>query len=126
MTRYLLVLTAVAEAATGVTMVAAPIIVVSLLLGASLDSPGAVTIARVAGIAMMSLGLACWLARDEGRTRAGRAVITAMLLYNVAVAAILVHGNLALGFDGIALWPAALAHITLAAWCVVVLRSPSR
>jgi len=126
MTRYLLILTALAEAATGVAMVAAPVALVSLLLGASLDSSGAVTIARVTGVAMISLGLACWLAREEGGTRTGRALIAAMLLYNVAVAAILIHGRLALGLDGIALWPAALAHVALAAWCAAALRPPPR
>lgn len=126
MSRSLLIVTAVAEAATGAAMVAAPAALASLLLGASLDSSGAMTVARVAGVAMLSLGLACWLARDEGRARAGRAVVTAMLLYNVAVAAILVHGRLALGLDGIALWPAALAHMALAAWCGAALRPSPR
>jgi len=125
MTRYLLILTALAEAATGVAMLAAPVALVSLLLGASLDSTGAVTVARVTGVAMISLAIACWLTRDEGRTRAGRAVITAMLLYNVAVAAILINGKLALDLNGIALWPAALAHVALAAWCGAALRAPS-
>ena len=124
MTRNLLIFTALAEAATGMAMVTVPVFTVSLLLGASLDTPGAVAVARVTGIAMMSLALACLLTRDEGRTRAGRAIVTVMLAYNVAVAAILVHGNLVLRFDGIALWPAALAHFALAAWCVAVLRSP--
>lgn len=124
MSRKLLTLTALSEAATGVAMVVAPVVLVSLLLGASLDSSGAVTVARVTGVAMISLGLACWLARDEGRTRAGRALVTAMLLYNVAVAAILVHGRVALGLDGIALWPAAMAHVALAAWCGATLRPP--
>jgi hypothetical protein len=126
MTRYLLIATALAEAATGLAIIFAPVALVSLLLGESLDSSGAVTVARVAGAAMISLGLACWLAREEGGTRTGRAVISAMLLYNVAVAALLIHGRLALGLDGIALWPAALAHVALAAWCGAALRPPPR
>ena len=124
MTRNLLIVTAAAEAATGAALIAAPAALASLLLGASLVSSGAMTVARVAGVAMLSLGLACWLARDEGRTPAGRAIVAAMLLYNVAVAALLAHGGLALGLDGIALWPAALAHVALAAWCGLALRVP--
>ena len=122
MTRTLLIVTAVAEAATGAALLAAPAAVASLLLGASLDSSGAMTVARVAGVAMLSLGLTCWLARGEGRARASRAVVTGMLLYNLAVAALLVHGGLALGLEGIALWPAAVAHVALAAWCGAALR----
>jgi hypothetical protein len=87
MTRNLLIVTAAIEAATGAAMIVAPAALASLLLGAALDSSGAMTVARVAGVALLSLGVACWLVRDEGRARGGRAVITAMLLYNVAVAA---------------------------------------
>jgi hypothetical protein len=49
-----------------------------------------------------------------------------MLLYNVTVAAILIHGRLMLDLDGIALWPAALAHVALAAWCGAALRTSTR
>jgi hypothetical protein len=114
---------ALAEAVTGAAMIAAPDRVAWLLLGASLDSPAAATVARVCGLAMASLALACWLARDQGHVPAGRALITAMLLYNAAVAALLVHGKLAFGLDGVSLWPAALAHVALGAWCVRVLYS---
>jgi hypothetical protein len=126
MTRNLLIVTAAIEAATGAAMIVAPAALASLLLGAALDSSGAMTVARVAGVALLSLGVACWLVRDEGRARGGRAVITAMLLYNVAVAAILIHSGLILGLDGIALWPAALVHVALAAWCGAALRPAPR
>ena len=123
MTRSLLVLTAVLEAATGVGLLAMPVMVVSLLLGASLESTGALVIARVTGAAMLSLGLACWLARDDGLTRPGRAIVTAMLVYNVVVAAVLAYAGAMLGLTGIGLWPAAGVHTALAVWCVVSLRS---
>ena len=123
MTRSLLVLTAVLEAATGVGLLAMPVMVVSLLLGASLESTGAFVIARVTGAAMLSLGLACWLARDDGLTRPGRAIVTAMLVYNVVVAAVLAYAGAVLGLTGIGLWPAAGVHTALAVWCVVSLRS---
>jgi hypothetical protein len=123
MTRSLLVLTAVLEAATGVGLLAMPVMVVSLLLGASLESTGALVIARVTGAAMLSLGLACWLARDDGLTRPGRAIVTAMLVYNVVVAAVLAYAGAVLGLTGIGLWPAAGVHTALAVWCVVSLRS---
>jgi hypothetical protein len=72
---------------------------------------------------MLSLGLACWLARNDGRTRSGRGVITAMLVYNTAVVAVLAHASLGLGLAGIGLWPAAGMHTVLAVWCVAGLRS---
>jgi len=121
-TKNLLVLTAVLEAATGVALLAAPVMVVSLLLGESLDAPGALVIARVTGAAMLSLGLACWLARDDGQTRPGRGIVTAMLVYNVVVAAVLAYVGVMLDLTGIGLWPAAGTHTALAVWCAASLR----
>ncbi len=88
MAKYLLTLTAVLEAATGIAMLSSPAPAISLLIGASLDAPGALVIARVTGAAILSLALACWLARNDGQTRAGRGVIAAMLVYNIAVVAV--------------------------------------
>jgi hypothetical protein len=48
-----------------------------------------------------------------------------MLLYNVAVAAILAFAGLGFGLHGIALWPAVVLHTMMAVWCSACLqRSP--
>src|SRR3972149_1801250 len=116
-TRVLLIMTALLETVTGVALLTSPSVPASLLLGASLDSTPGLTVARVAGAALLSLGLACWLARDDGQGQAGRAVVTAMLVYNVAVAAVLAHASLGLSVTGALLWPAVGLHTALAAWC---------
>jgi hypothetical protein len=54
-----LVFAAVAEAATGLALLLLPSLVGQLLLGAELTDI-AVTVARVAGIALIALGVACW------------------------------------------------------------------
>jgi hypothetical protein len=120
--KSLLVTTAVLEAATGVALLAVPAVVVSLLLGASLDTPGGFVIARVTGAATLSLGLACWFARHDGQSRAFRGVIAAMLAYNIVVVAVLTHAGLGMGLAGVGLWPAAGVHTALAIWCVASLR----
>ena len=79
--------------------------------------------ARVAGAALLSLGLACWLARDDGRSPAGRGIVAAVLLYNVAVIAVFGYTNLGLGIAGVGLWPAVGVHTVLGVWCVACLRS---
>jgi hypothetical protein len=122
MTKNLLTLMAVLEAATGIALLAWPAVAISLLLGAAIDDPGQVALARVTGAGMLALGIACWFARDDGRSRPGRGVITAMLAYNVVVVAILVYGALILGLSGVGLWPAAGSHSALAVWCVASLR----
>jgi hypothetical protein len=121
--KTLLVTTAALEAATGVALLLAPMVVISLLLGVSLDTPGGLALARVCGAAMLSLGIACWLARNDGQSRPGRGLIVAMLVYNVVVVALLTHAGLGLGMTGVGLWPAAAGHTALAAWCMAGLRS---
>ena len=122
MEKNLLVFTAIFEGATGVALLVMPAMFASLLLGASLDGPGAVTVAHVAGAALLSIALMCWLARDDGQTRTGRAVIAGLVVYNLAVAAVLVHAGLVLGITGIGLWPAVGAHGVLSVWCFASLR----
>jgi hypothetical protein len=99
-----LVLCAVAEIATGVAMLLAPSMVGHLLLGAELAGM-AVSVARVSGIALIGLGVACW----PGPPRVG------MLVYSGAVTVYLASVGLAGGPTGFLLWPAVLAHAILTA-----------
>src|SRR5687767_11750440 len=112
--KTLLSLMGAAEAATGLVLLAAPSVLVELLLGAAPGTPAGVTVSRVAGVAVLALGVACWLARDDAAGRAAKGLVAAMLLYNVAVAAVLVLAWTSLGLFGIAFWPVVLVHIGLA------------
>jgi hypothetical protein len=116
--KKLLTFTAIIEAATGVGLLAAPPMIARLLLGATLDAPAAVTVARVAGAALLALGVACWLARNDGR-----ALVVAMLFYNVIAVAILAYAAVGLALSGIGLWPAIGLHTGLAGWCAIALRA---
>jgi hypothetical protein len=116
--KKLLTITAIIEAATGLGLLAAPPVIARLLLGATLDTPAAVTVARVAGAALLALGVACWLARDDGR-----GLVVAMLFYNVAAVAVFAHAALGLELSGIGLWPAIGLHTALAGWCAIALKS---
>ncbi len=57
--KKLLIITGVAEAATGVVLMVAPVLVGRLLLGTELAGVS-IVVARVAGIALLALGIACW------------------------------------------------------------------
>lgn len=117
------VLTAMAwvEAAAGVGLLASPQWAASILLGAQLDSPAGVVAARIAGAALLALGLACWRARVDSTGPTASAIVLAMLVYNVVAVALLAHGWISLGLHGIGLWPAVTLHAALAAWCVACL-----
>jgi hypothetical protein len=102
--KRVLVLAAVGEAATGMALLIVPSLVGHLLLGAELTGI-AVIVARVAGIALVALSLACW----PGTPLIG------MLTYSAAVTLYLAYVGFAGGFSGILLWPAVVLHVILTA-----------
>jgi hypothetical protein len=97
-----LVFAAVSEAATGLAMIIVPSLVGQLLLGEALTGLAA-PIARVAGIALFALGIACW----PGPPLAG------MLSYSTVVVLYLAYLGLVGGLTGILLWPAVALHLVL-------------
>ena len=107
-----LVLAAVSEIATGLALLIVPALVGHLLLGVELTGI-AVIVARVAGIALVALSVACWPGTP----------LTGMLTYSALVTLFLAWVGYAGGFAGILLWPAVLVHLVLSllvgrAWLV--------
>ena len=122
--RTLLIVTALVEVAAGFILAAAPSLLISLLLGSPLDTPSGSVVGRLAGIALMTMGLFCWLSRNnQQQGRSPAAPVVAMLFYNAGAVALLVYACLGLGLSGIALWPAVAAHAALALWCIACLRT---
>ena len=103
--KRVLVLAAVSEAATGMALLIVPSLVGQLLFGAELTGM-AMTVARVTGIALIALGVACW----PGTPRIG------MLTYSAAVTLYLAYVGFAGGSTGILLWPAVVLHVILTAF----------
>ena len=100
---------AAVEAATGIALITYPLGVARLLLGADLAAAG-IAVGRVAGVALLSLGVVCWMSRQAAdRTPA----LSAMLTYNLLVTTYLAY----LAFDGelggILLLPAIALHAVL-------------
>ena len=86
--------------------------VVKLLIGVDI-SGAAVALSRVAGVALLALGLASWLAR--GHAASALTTASAMLLYNCGVAAVLAMSGVS-GMIGVLLWPAMTLHAGMAVW----------
>jgi hypothetical protein len=102
--KKVLVVAAVGEAATGMALLIVPSLVGQLLLGEPLAGV-AVPVARVAGIALIALAIACW----PGTPLIG------MVTYGAAVALYLAYLGLAGGSSGILLWPVVVLHVILTA-----------
>jgi hypothetical protein len=116
----LLALTAIIEAATGLALLVLPAVVVKLLFGAEISGV-AVPLGRVAGVALLALGVACWLAGGDTKSRAGRGLVVAMLVYNAGAVVVLGAAGIQSPTVGIALWPAVVLHAIMAVWCARVL-----
>ena len=120
----LYVTTAVVELGAGLALLCLPSAAADLLLGTPLEAPTALAIARVGGIELLTLGLACWLARDDIHSPAARALVSAMVLYNLGVVLILGAAGIQSLPVRIVLWPAAVVlHLAMATWCVMSLRN---
>ena len=101
-----LMLAALAEVGTGAILLVSPSIVVRLLFAAEIDGAG-VIMSRLAGIALIGLGAACWPGNDTRRAFYG------MLTYSTFAMLYLIYIGVLGGAVGLLLWPAAVAHAIL-------------
>jgi hypothetical protein len=120
--RTLLIFTAALEGVAGLGLLLAPVAVADLLLGDTLETPASMVLARVAGVALLAIGVACWQARLDPTGSAAAGIVGGILLYNLAVASLLAYACIGLGLFGIGLWPGVVLHLALAVWCVACLR----
>jgi hypothetical protein len=100
--KTVLIFAAVGEAATGLALLIVPSLVGHLLLGEELTGV-AIPVARVAGLALIALGITCW----PGPPLVG------MLTYCALVTLYLAYLGLIGGLIGVLLWPAVALHVVL-------------
>jgi len=100
--KKVLVLAAVSEAATGLALLIVPSLVGRLLLGTGLTGVS-IPVARVAGIALIALGIACL---------PGLALV-GMLTYSALATIYLAYIGVCGEWVGPLLWPAVVLHAVL-------------
>ena len=102
--KKVLIFAAVGEAATGLALLIVPALAGQLLLGEELSGV-AIPVVRVAGIALIALGIACW----PGPPLVG------MLTYSTIAMLYLAYLGFAGGSTGVLPWPALVLHVILTA-----------
>jgi len=105
-TRLLFRISAVVEILTGFGFLAAPALIIGLLLGEGVSTVG-IAVARVLGIGLLSVGVAAWEPQEQSIRLAPRA---GLCIYNVGVAALLAIVGSTGGMHAPLLWPAVGLH----------------
>ncbi|WP_310387944.1 hypothetical protein [Roseateles sp.] len=124
-TRTLLKVIAAVELLTGLGLLLAPSLVAELLLGLPLGPGAPLVVGRVAGLALVAIGLICGLEnmRDCGASPTG--LLVGLLAYNGAVPLLLIHSCVTNGTSGIGLWPTVALHLAFTFFIATCLRSNS-
>jgi hypothetical protein len=121
-TRLLFNSSAIVEVLTGLALLAAPLLVIELLLGDGLGPTG-VAVARVLGVGLLSVGVAGWESPGQDIRLAPRA---GLCVYNVGAAIVFVILGTAGGMTGLLLWPAAVLHALIGALMLWVILTRSK
>ena len=111
--KKVLIFAAVAEAATGLALLIVPSLVGQLLLGEELTGV-AIPVARVAGIALIALGVACWPGPPLVGMLIYSALVTLYLAYLGFAGGLTGHSSMAGGC--FARDPISLPRTSLAGW----------
>lgn len=111
--KHYLTVTTVLEALAGLAFVIVPAKFIFILLATTVMDPSSLIIARLAGLALITLAIACWLSRDNAQSTV---MAKAMTVYNLCCVLLLVYAVLFERISGQALWPAALVHFMMLGW----------
>ena len=112
-------LTAIIEGLTGFALIAAPVPLVSFLLGVPLLGAGGMIAAFIAGAAIISVAFFCWLSRKNANDFA---IVKTMVVYNIAVVAILVYGVINYQLMTVPLWLVVGFHLVFAVWAIMIIQ----
>jgi hypothetical protein len=119
----LVLLAASVEAAAGLILIIAPGLFATLIFDNDLAEPG-ILIARLAGIALLTIALACWPANRTPTPPTN--VLRALVFYNAVVAIYLTDVAIGPKLSGPLLWPVVALHAVLALLLIRVLMTLPR
>ena len=119
--KTLLVVKSAVELMAGLVLALFPSMVVSLLLGSSLEESAGIVVCRIGGTALLTLGIACWLARNDSQSLAATGLVFALLFYDIAIVVTLISAHFGFRLSGIGLWPGVVLHAGLGLWSLLCL-----
>ena len=117
--RSLVLISILVEILVGLALIAVPHVIANGFVATSVDQNG-LAFARLAGIALLSLGIMAAIGRD------GRPAFIGLLTYNALAAVYIVVLGLTLPVTGALLWPAGAAHAVLAVLMAIRLGDAGR
>jgi len=120
--KLFLLVTALVEAATSLCLLFRPAVLFSLLLGLDNATIDAIFVGRLAGAALLAIGIASWMASADTRIPAQLGLLTGILIYDAAASILLAFAGSILKMNGVLLWPAVAVHAILAIWCFICLQ----
>src|SRR5688572_6270959 len=123
MQRMLLAIVALMETVAGLGLILSPDPTMQFLFGGRPDGVG-MMMGRVAGVALVALGIACWRARADSGGEARAGTVGAITVYNAGAGALLVLFAVTGQAAGLGVWSAALLHLALAAGFLASQRRP--
>ena len=121
----LLIGSALVELGGGLLIILFPSFMLQLLFGVPSNSL-ADMVGQVAGIALVALGIACWIARDDAGGPARLGTVRAITVYNGSVGLLLIVFGLTGRAFGIVLWLFAILHVVEAVLFAFTLARPER
>ena len=110
----------VLELLAGLGLLLAPGFALNALLGTSDPAAETLGVSRLAGVALIAIGVMCHSGRHGPLTWW---ILAGMLVYNVGAAAVLAYIGAGLGLAGPLLWPAVILHAGLTLWVLLSLRT---
>ncbi|WP_192179779.1 hypothetical protein [Mesorhizobium amorphae] len=120
--KLFLVVIAAVEAATGLGLLLLPSVPFALLLGLESGTVETIFVGRIAGAALLAIGIASWIARQDELNPSLFGLLVGILIYNTGVAILLVYAGTVLKMTGVMLWPTVAFHAVLAVWGGLLLR----
>jgi hypothetical protein len=98
-------------------MLIVPSVVTTIILGSPVDTTVTLVLTRITGIALLVIGIICWVTRNEEQNKSTRGLVGAIGLYNFGILAVFVYVGFGSGLSGFGLWPLSIAHAVMSILC---------